>query len=221
MDENLYYRAVNKDEASHARRDQTHGLEEFAALPSPGEADNVDDAPLKPDIKPPPFLFRDAQGLLRLTKQENMTIAQLVWENELSFMTSDEISEGLLRIWGVMDASIRDGVSSLDERLPGRLKVRRRAPGLYRRLFKGFFPSLNPVSGQSSLGSPHTSPTGPLSITSGSSVPSLAERSNDAEPTPHTPRKRRAPLVVGSFEHELEPVPWKKEVFPGIDFLSC
>lgn len=35
-----------------------------------------------------------------------------VWNNELSYMTSDEISERLMKLWGVMDACIRDGVSS-------------------------------------------------------------------------------------------------------------
>lgn len=41
-----------------------------------------------------------------------------VWNNELSYMTSDEISERLMQLWGVMDACIRDGVSSSALRLP-------------------------------------------------------------------------------------------------------
>ncbi|KAM0787832.1 hypothetical protein ACM66B_003886 [Microbotryomycetes sp. NB124-2] len=232
VDENLYFRAVNKEDAPQSRRDQAHGLGKLAALPSPAsEVDSsaaTGDSPSKPDVKPPPFLFRDAQGLLKLTRQQNMTIAQLVWENELSFKTSEQVSEGLLRIWSVMDSSIRDGVGSLDERLPGRLKVRRRAPALYRRLFKGFFPSLTP-SGHSALGRPAgqgtTEQRPTLSSSSSSSVDehstSLTLGSREPLSKSGLPKRSRAPLVVGNFEHELEPVPWKKEVFPGIDFLSC
>lgn len=42
-----------------------------------------------------------------------------------------------MRIWGVMDDCIRMGVSSTEEKLPGRLGLRRRAPILYRRLMRG------------------------------------------------------------------------------------
>ncbi|KAK4048039.1 hypothetical protein OIV83_005073 [Microbotryomycetes sp. JL201] len=228
VDENLYFRAVNKEDAPQSRRDQTHGLHNYAALPSPSSSQDAafDEPPSKPDVKPPPFLFRDAQGLLRLTRQQNMTIAQLVWENELSFKTSEQVSEGLLRIWSVMDSSIRDGVSSTDERLPGRLKVRRRAPALYRRLFKGFFPSLTPTSGHSAaLGRPGQSSGSkqdalpPSELTGSTSLTRSASQHSNASSS--LPKRSRAPLVVGDFEHELEPVPWKKEVFPGIDFLSC
>ena len=44
----------------------------------------------------------------------------------------------LMRIWSVMDDCIRTGVSSADEKLPGRLGLRRRAPMLYRRLMRGY-----------------------------------------------------------------------------------
>lgn len=43
-----------------------------------------------------------------------------------------------MRIWGVMDECIRTGVSSAEEKLPGRLGLRRRAPMLYRRLMRGY-----------------------------------------------------------------------------------
>ncbi|KAK4049106.1 hypothetical protein OIO90_005576 [Microbotryomycetes sp. JL221] len=240
VDENLYFRAVNKQDAPQSRRDQTHGLGNVAALPSPDESSTsssnqgttkFDDSPSKPDVKPPPFLFRDAQGLLKLTRQQNLTIAQLVWENELSFRTSEQVSQGLHTIWKVMDSSIRDGVSSLEETLPGRLKVRRRAPALYRRLFKGFFPSLSPSSTQTRISSSSSSSNlsendsllPPSSSNRGSANSTFLTRSTSTEPpaSPVLSKRTRAPLVIGSFEHELEPVPWKKEVFPGIDFLSC
>lgn len=39
-----------------------------------------------------------------------------------------------------MDDCIRTGVSSAEEKLPGRLGLRRRAPLLYRRLMRGYLP---------------------------------------------------------------------------------
>lgn len=186
--------------------------------------------------------------LLRMSRTHNLTIAQLVHDNERAFRSSDEISAQLLNIWAVMDESIRDGVSSVEETLPGQLAVRRRAAseqrgsvrsnnqilttcvpsGLYRRLFKGFYPALNP-SNRPALPSASSSPS--------SSFPRLGDASDAKPPASahHTAssssrkdnatlarsNRSRAPLVVGSFDHDLQPVPWKKTVFPGIDFLSC
>lgn len=227
VDENLYYRAVNKDAASHARRDQTHGVDaSVAALPAPSDstASNAPPAeePKSGDGLPqPPYLFSNASGLLSMTRQQNLTIAQLVWQNERSYMTSEEVSEGLLKIWSVMDGSIRAGVSSTEELLPGRLAVRRRAAGLYRRLFKGFYPSVaSSSSSQHAL--PYKSPTASpstLSLSDGftGAPPPEAYSSSSLKQK----SRSRAPLVIGDFEHELSPIPWKTNVFPGIDFLSC
>jgi L-serine deaminase len=67
-----------------------------------------------------------------------MTIAQIVWDNERSFGYSDEeVHAKIMRIWSVMDECIRTGVSSTETTLPGRLQLRRRAPMLYRRLMRG------------------------------------------------------------------------------------
>lgn len=43
-----------------------------------------------------------------------------------------------MRIWGVMDDCIRTGVSTSETTLPGRLRLRRRAPMLYKRLMRGY-----------------------------------------------------------------------------------
>ncbi|SCZ98556.1 BZ3500_MvSof-1268-A1-R1_Chr3-1g05462 [Microbotryum saponariae] len=220
IDENLYYRAVKKKSASSARREQTHGLEtnsKTQALPAPGQEPSAEEDGSRPTgPKQPPFLFRNGAELLAMTKRHNLTIAQLVWENERSAMTSEEISEGLMKLWRTMDASIAQGVASTELKLPGGLGVRRRAPGLYRRLFKGFYPSLSPSEpSQSAL--PPAAPSSTLTMASGF----------NSEPPPEAITRlpsgsiRRTPLVIGSFEHELAPIPFKKAVFPGIDFLSC
>lgn len=220
---------MNKDAASHARRDQAHGADidpSQASLPAPSaeaapESDASAASPPPGDSLPqPPFLFSSATSLIAMTRRENLTIAQLVFENERSYMTADEISDGLLKIWGVMDGSIRDGVSSREEILPGGLGVRRRAAGLYRRLFKGFYPSISPSSSQNSLSSPARPSNGTLSLSDGfnSAPPPEAY----VQPKRGAGRvKPRPPLVIGDFEHELSPIPWKTNVFPGIDFLSC
>lgn len=84
--------------------------------------------------------FRNSEELLQVCKRENMTIAQVVFENELKWSTPEAIREKLLRIWNTMDDSIRNGVmASPDDHLPGPLKVRRRAPRLYSKLLKGLY----------------------------------------------------------------------------------
>lgn len=85
-----------------------------------------------------------------------MTIAQIVYDNErhfglghndirqkvriklpLSHHLVHDLSLQLRRIWSVMDDCIRMGVTSAEDKLPGRLGLRRRAPMLYRRLMRG------------------------------------------------------------------------------------
>jgi L-serine deaminase len=43
-----------------------------------------------------------------------------------------------MRIWSVMDDCIRMGVTTTETTLPGRIRLRRRAPMLYRRLMRGY-----------------------------------------------------------------------------------
>ncbi|KAI8887651.1 L-serine ammonia-lyase [Backusella circina FSU 941] len=84
--------------------------------------------------------FRNAEELLQVCKRENMTIAQVVFENELKWSTPEEIRAKLLRLWNTMDQSIKNGVmASEKEVLPGGLNVRRRAPALYKKLLKGLY----------------------------------------------------------------------------------
>jgi hypothetical protein len=188
-------------------------------------------------------------------------------------MTSDEISERLMQLWGVMDACIRDGVSSsalpspssflkfrlltrlvttvtAEETLPGRLKVRRRAPALYRRLFKGgllcqgartssaalivriyagFYPSVTspkpsptPIAPPSASSAQASSSKSTLSLASGigGRSPASTSPSSASLAAANVSRSPRA-LTTGSFDHPLPVTPWKQATFPGIDFLSC
>ncbi|GAA5899193.1 hypothetical protein JCM6882_009280 [Rhodosporidiobolus microsporus] len=246
VDENLYYRGIHKSTVDHARLDKTHGLDLDPSAAAAAAAEGLpapDAGPLPPaaaatqSLAPtevagskksphPPFLFRDAAGLLKMTQKHNLTIAQLVWENERHRLSDEEISAELMKLWAVMDASIHAGVSSTEEVLPGRLQVRRRAPALYRRLYKGFYPSLSP-SGAPSLPSP-SSARNPLALPSAPDSPSSSSSSSTESPSsdrtslpPSSPFPRSSPpLVTGSFAHPLPPSPRLRPNFPGIDFLS-
>ncbi|KAF9933228.1 hypothetical protein FBU30_006169 [Linnemannia zychae] len=83
--------------------------------------------------------FSNATELLQLCERENMTIAQVVYENELRWRSPEEIREKTFAIWNTMDNAIKNGCLSTEEMLPGRLRVRRRAPGLYKKLLKGLY----------------------------------------------------------------------------------
>ncbi|KAF9581639.1 hypothetical protein BGW38_001268 [Lunasporangiospora selenospora] len=91
------------------------------------------------DLAPAALPFSNATELLELCKRENMTIAQVVYENELRWRSAAEIREKTFAIWNTMDNAIKNGCLSTEEMLPGRLRVRRRAPGLYKKLLKGLY----------------------------------------------------------------------------------
>jgi L-serine deaminase len=78
--------------------------------------------------------FYDADSLLKLCHKENLSIAQVVFKNELQWRTAEEITSRTLNIWNVMNQSIMNGILSTEIFLPGQLKVKRRSPGLHRRL---------------------------------------------------------------------------------------
>ncbi|MFJ3666526.1 L-serine ammonia-lyase [Streptomyces sp. NPDC090106] len=72
------------------------------------------------------YPFRTGDELLRLTKETGLSISSLMLENERAWRTEEEIREGLLDIWRVMQACVTRGMSR-EGILPGGLRVRRRA----------------------------------------------------------------------------------------------
>ncbi|WP_258804620.1 L-serine ammonia-lyase [Pseudarthrobacter sp. NS4] len=82
-----------------------------------------------------PLPFRTAAELLEHCRNTGLGISEVMRVNEEDSRTPEEIREGLLHIYSVMEACVatslkREGV------LPGGLKVRRRAPDWYDRLKK-------------------------------------------------------------------------------------
>ena len=82
-----------------------------------------------------PLPFRTAAELMGRCQSKGLGISDIMFINELASRSEEEIREGLLHIWAVMEDCVasslkREGV------LPGGLKVRRRAPDWYERLKK-------------------------------------------------------------------------------------
>ncbi|KAJ7623403.1 serine dehydratase alpha chain-domain-containing protein [Roridomyces roridus] len=228
VDENLFYKGVDKKAVHGARLHQAHtdaDSNPLAAVEEPNQETSI------------PYPFSSGNSLLELTKKHNMTIAQIVWDNEKSFgYSDDEIHSKITKIWSVMDDCIRAGVSSTETTLPGRLGLRRRAPMLYRRLMRGYFALVQAVSTpelqlqrgirSSRQGSAGWRPDTAIDDPEGTAKAALPKHGDSAidpnSPTALRPALSRRPTrVVGSFEHSVLPMPPRKTVIPAMDFLSC
>jgi len=82
---------------------------------------------------PPPYPYRKAATLLELASANELSIAELVMRNEMTWRPRAEVEAGLDQIWAVMKACIERGLRT-EGVLPGRMAVLRRAPKLRKRL---------------------------------------------------------------------------------------
>jgi L-serine dehydratase len=80
-----------------------------------------------------PYPFKTAEELLTQAREAGLEIYELVHANELTWRKPDEVRAGLQRIWDTMQSCVQRGFRQQGT-LPGVLKVRRRAPRLYRML---------------------------------------------------------------------------------------
>lgn len=85
------------------------------------------------DIKPEPYPFDTAQELLDHCTKNNLTISALMMANEKTWRSESDIKTGLLHIADTMQKCIEKGCHT-EGILPGFLKVKRRAPDLYKKL---------------------------------------------------------------------------------------
>jgi L-serine dehydratase len=81
--------------------------------------------------KAPPYPFNSGAELLALCRENGLELFELMLANERTWATDQEIRDKLLHIWEVMQACVERGFRQTGV-LPGVLKVRRRAPKLYR-----------------------------------------------------------------------------------------
>ncbi|KAL1878534.1 hypothetical protein VTK73DRAFT_7875 [Phialemonium thermophilum] len=220
--ENMFYKEIRRADAAGDRRtgpevrplDNADGpgvmvapvQGEVASQTPPSNANAGGEEPQRH----PRYPFRDANSLLTLCRKHNLTIAQLVFENEKSLgYTDDEIFDKIFRIWEVMDNSILEGVQApADSTLPGALKLHRRAPGLYSRLARGLYRGVLPATGEKTRASPAqgNAPQGAHSSTA------LVQK--------RPQRARGPPRIIGSLEHPVIPSPMRRTTFPELDHLS-
>ncbi|GFP58452.1 L-serine dehydratase [Trichoderma asperellum] len=132
--ENMYYKEIRREDAAGDRRTGqeikpigdaagllTSGADGGDALPPATSSTDEASSSGGAHGPQPRYPFRDAKSLLALCDKHNLTIAQVVYENEKSHgYTDDEIRDKLFRIWEVMDNSILEGVQAApDSTLPG------------------------------------------------------------------------------------------------------
>lgn len=89
-----------------------------------------------------PYPIDKATELLAYCKEQNKTISQIVYENEKSLRSEDEIHRELLRVWNTMLECMYIGCHT-EGVLPGGLNVRRRAYDSHSNL-KSDLPYANP-----------------------------------------------------------------------------
>ncbi|KAH8172476.1 serine dehydratase alpha chain domain-containing protein [Sarocladium implicatum] len=229
--ENMFYKSIRRADAVGDRRTGSEANPQapetalVAADPNKGLAGAEDH---KAPTAQPSYPFHDGRSLLALCNEHNLTIAQLVYENEKSLgYTDEQIVEKLMRIWEVMDNSILEGVQAEpNSTLPGSLKLHRRAPALYRRLTRGLYPAHTQRLGgekQESISSPEEPSPAPTTSTESSSgngpPPRKTHLVADTNKT-SVSRKRGPPRVLGSFYHPIMPTPKRRTALPAMDYLT-
>ena len=80
-----------------------------------------------------PYPFLSAVDLLIHCANHDMSISDLMMENEKTWRSEEEIRHGLLEIWKVMRSCVNNGCRN-EGILPGGMKVKRRAADLSRKL---------------------------------------------------------------------------------------
>ena len=86
-----------------------------------------------------PYPFSSGRELLALCRENGLEIFELVLANECAWASEASVRAGAMRIWEVMQACVARGFRQ-NGVLPGPLKVRRRAPKLYRQLTESGLP---------------------------------------------------------------------------------
>ncbi|MFT4715662.1 MAG: L-serine dehydratase [Paracoccaceae bacterium] len=80
-----------------------------------------------------PYPFSNAVEMLEMAESSGQTIAQMKWNNEISAKSHPELSNGIQKVWEVMNDCIDRGLDK-DGILPGGLFVRRRAKAIHEQL---------------------------------------------------------------------------------------
>ncbi len=83
----------------------------------------------------PPLPFVSSESLLEAAASQNLSIAELVFQNELQWRSREDVHQRIANLWQAMRDCIERGLRT-DGVLPGKMSVLRRAPKLCRSLSK-------------------------------------------------------------------------------------
>ncbi len=83
-----------------------------------------------------PYPFATGREMLQMAEASGLSVSEMTWRNERCYRSDESIREEFLRRWEVMRECAERGCRT-EGILPGGLKVRRRAPELYRKLSAG------------------------------------------------------------------------------------
>ena len=88
---------------------------------------------IQPDTTQLTFPFTTGEQLLAQCRETGFSVSTLMMHNEQAWRSEKEIRQGLLHIWSVMHDCIERGCQR-EGILPGGMKVKRRAAGLFQQL---------------------------------------------------------------------------------------
>jgi L-serine dehydratase len=94
------------------------------------EGDSASSSASRPNV---PYPFSSADELLRIGDETGLAIWEIALANEMAWKSEAEVRAYVTRVWETMEACLDRGIQT-EGILPGGLKVRRRAPALYKRL---------------------------------------------------------------------------------------
>ncbi|WP_421863225.1 L-serine ammonia-lyase [Motiliproteus sp.] len=80
-----------------------------------------------------PYPFSTGEQLLQICRESGLSIAEVMLKNEQAWRSEEQVREGILQIWKVMQECVHNGTHN-EGTLPGGLKVKRRAAALYQSL---------------------------------------------------------------------------------------
>ena len=84
-----------------------------------------------------PYQFNSCKELIEMCQKDGISISELVLKNEEALQPYEAVEAGILRLTQIMQETIIRGVKT-EGVLPGGLRLKRRAPGMYADLNKSF-----------------------------------------------------------------------------------
>ena len=95
--------------------------------------ENTEEKPITEKHLELPYDFQTGDELLMMAKESGLCISSMMLENEKTWKGETDIKKGLDHLWQTMNDCIDNGIKT-EGLLKGGLKLRRRAPSLYRKL---------------------------------------------------------------------------------------